>query len=313
MDTINSNKTCSLEKEKQIHNGLAMISKTLSDSNFVPEQKYVDKLKLPSPTKGGGKGLFSRMERHDPSPPIGNYDIVEEAVVCIITFVIYVSLLAMLRHISWEVASNYIAVFRNNIVQNLLGGNASTIDTLEYAMESLNYELNDLVNLCISDNTLDYLTRVGYESVYYGLTGGNLCVHVFEYQVFKVRAINYIKNTTIAVIEMVSKGLTGKTLFTHLKQMVRNQYNRPSGLFTIQCSSVLDPVVRGETDLYGNYLGGKKRKILTRKGKGKSRRKLAKSKRPNKSRLQRKSKKNRRGVKKTIVKTTNKRLSLRRR
>lgn len=170
-------------------------------------KKYEKALNMQS---GGGKGLFSRMAKHDPGPI--SVDVIEETAVCIISFSLYVLIIALSREMSWETAAQYIGIFRNNMVQNVFHGNASAIEMLEYGMSNINTNLNELTHICISEDFYGEVTRASYEALYYAVTGLNdmsfgrsLCADVVQYQFYKQNVIGYIRNLGPIFIELLSK------------------------------------------------------------------------------------------------------------
>jgi hypothetical protein len=284
---MDTDKSCSLEQRKEMKDGMSLVLKILSDKTFVPDKKYEKKLNMQI---GGGKGLFGRMAKHDPAPI--SVDVLEETVVCIISFTLYVLIIALAREISWEAAAQYIGIFRNNTVQNIFHGNASAIEMLEYGMSSINTNLNELTHICISEDFYDQVTRASYEALYYAVTGLNdmsfgrsLCADVVQYQFYKQSVIGYIRNLGPIFIELLSKGITGRVMFVNIQHIIRDTYNRPQNVLQFeQCA--LDSVYEGKTDFWGNPLEGGKRqpKKTKRKKQKSSKRYKSKSKKIHKSR-----------------------------
>jgi hypothetical protein len=245
--------SCSLHEKKEMNEGMALMLNKLSDKSFVPDKKYVDQMKMK--TFVGGEKESSTQK----SP-----EIIQNAILVIISFTIYCVYLASVREITWVVATNYMTAFRDNIITHVFGGQSNPLDVLEFALGSIDAELNRVGHLCISQNDMsEYITKVSYETVYSAITstngvnGLNLCAQVFEYQMYKAKGIYFIKNMGVLLIALVSKGFTGKTMFGHIKEAIYN--NRPDNLFSAGC--VLDSVYEGKTDLYGNHYGGKKKTL----------------------------------------------------
>lgn len=266
--------SCSLHEKKEMNEGMALMLNKLSDKSFVPEKKYVDQMKMK--TFVGGEKESSTQK----SP-----EIIQNAILVIISFTIYCVYLASVREITWVVATNYMTEFRDNIITHVFGGQSNPIDVLEFALTNIDAELNRVGHLCISQNDMsEYITKVSYETVYYamtsvnGMNGKDLCAQVFEYQTYKAKGIFFIKNMGILLIELVSKGFTGRTMIEHIRNAIYN--NRPENLFSAGC--ILDSVYEGKTDLYGNYYGGKKKTLRkskrTRVKSSKSPHKINKSK-----------------------------------